>query len=606
MSKLNMAELLAAARAKKGEPSLPFTPDINTTKEEAVKQVEELIETRTKELTLAEKLAVIRAKKAEKETPKAAFIPSSKPTTPAPTGDATGMSGEAITYNPQQNRFIELIASGQSVVLIGSAGTGKTTSSQGGIKALVQSGIVPVLQAENHKHLQDGASGVLIISYTRRAVNNIRKVQSAEFKSNCLTAHKLLEYAPEYYEMEDEATGTSKRTMRFIPSRDASNPLPSTIHTIIVEEASMMSLDLYNEIDAACLHEVQWVFIGDIQQLPPIFGPAILGFKLLELPVVELKEVYRQALKSPIIRLAQRVLSGKPILPEEFLSWKEETKDGALTIHPWKKKLSPENALITLAAFFKQAIEKDIYSPHEDMILIPYNKACGTLELNKNIANFLARRREAFTFEIMAGFNKLYFSSGDKVMYDREDAEIIDIESNPTYSGGKIQPESRTLDYWGYNPNLQAEDKFGFSTLADTDIDLLLASVASDSEDRTTQASHKVVVRLVDTGAEITLSKASEINKLLHSYALTVHKSQGSEWRKVFFLLHHSHATMLQRELVYTGITRAREELYIICEPESLKKGIINQKIKGTTLEEKADYFKGKLLTARIKRGNES
>lgn len=600
MSKLNMAELLAKARAAKKEGQVekpPFTPDTEDNK--SLAKLKDVLNSETpKKPTLAQKLAALRAKnkpatptklELDTETKKILGIEDTQTT------QATGMSGEEITYNREQLQFIKLISFGESCVLIGSAGTGKTTSSQGGIKELVMSGIVPILQAENHKHLKDGSSGIIIISYTRRAVNNIRKVQSAEFKNNCLTAHKLLEYAPVYYELYDELTGTERRTMRFEPSRNASNPIPSTVHTIIVEEASMMSLDLFNEIEAACPHKVQWIFIGDIQQLPPIFGPAILGFKLLELPVVELKEVYRQALKSPIIRLAQRILSGKPIPVEEFDDWKEDGVDGALTIHPWRKKLSPENACLTLAAFFKAAIEKGIYDPYEDMILMPFNKACGTLELNKSIANFLARKKQVFTYEIMAGFNKVYFSEGDKVMYDREDAEIISIEPNPTYSGARVQPHSLTLDYWGFNPNLMKDSQDGFDASSEEDIDFLLAAVASDSEDRVTQASHKVVVRLQDTGAEITLSKAAEINALLHSYALTVHKAQGSEWRKVFFLLHQSHATMLQRELLYTGVTRAREELYIICEPESLTKGILSQKIKGSTLAEKAEYFKGKL-----------
>jgi len=51
---------------------------------------------------------------------------------------------------------------------------------------------------------------------------------------------------------------------------------------------------------------------------------------------------------------------------------------------------------------------------------------------------------------------------------------------------------------------------------------------------------------------------------------------------------------MLQRELLYTAITRARESLYVICEPNTFEKGVLSQKIKGTTLAEKAEYFKGK------------
>jgi ATP-dependent exoDNAse (exonuclease V) alpha subunit len=52
---------------------------------------------------------------------------------------------------------------------------------------------------------------------------------------------------------------------------------------------------------------------------------------------------------------------------------------------------------------------------------------------------------------------------------------------------------------------------------------------------------------------------------------------------------------MLQRELLYTAVTRAKKELYVICEPDAFEKGVRAQRIKGTTLAEKAEYFKGKL-----------
>jgi len=501
----------------------------------------------------------------------------------------TGMHGEVINYNSQQQEFIDTVSTGKSAVLIGAAGTGKTTCSQGGIQAIIASGLSAPLQADGHSHLVDGGAGIIIISYTRRAVNNIRKVQSKDMQNNCITGHKLLEYQPEYYEVEDPETGLTRNTMRFLPARNASNPLPESISTIIVEEASMLSVEFYAEIEAALMHEVQWIFIGDIQQLPPVFGSAILGFKMLELPVVELTQVYRQALESPIIRLAHRVLSGKPIPLAEYADWATPNQ---LTLHPWKKPLSAEHAAMTLGAFFKSAIDKGVYAPSEDMILIPYNKACGTIEINKIIANHIARKYNLMTYEVMAGFNKHYFSEGDKVLYDREDAEIVEILPNPAYTGGKVQPPSRTLDYWGHNPNIGNESSFqAYDT---EDVDFLLDAVAA-TEDRVTQASHKIVVKLLDTEQVITVYKSADVNALLHSYALTVHKSQGSEWRKVFFCLHQSHSSMVQRELLYTGITRAREELYVICEPTTFTKGILSQRIKGNTLAEKAIFFKGKL-----------
>ena len=95
-------------------------------------------------------------------------------------------------------------------------------------------------------------------------------------------------------------------------------------------------------------------------------------------------------------------------------------------------------------------------------------------------------------------------------------------------------------------------------------------------------------------GEEISLSKAAELNSLLLGYCLTVHKSQGSEWRKVYCIFHQSHNTMIARELLYTAITRAREECYIICEPDTFEKGITRQKVPGDTIEAKAIYFQGK------------
>jgi len=503
---------------------------------------------------------------------------------------ATGMGGELITYNHKQRKFIDLVASGASCVLIGAAGTGKTTGTQGGAQALIATGLARPIESDGHKHLKDGTPGIVFISYTRRAVNNIRKVQSEDLKNNCITAHKLLEYAPRYFEVFDPETGISKKTMQFVPMRNSDNLLPPTITTIIVEEASMLSTEYYNQILSALGHKVQWIFIGDLNQLPPVFGPAILGFKLLKLPVVELTEVYRQALDSPIIRLAHRIISGKPIPLKEFESWHTSNK---LTIHSWKKRLSPDNAVRTLGAFFNKAYDIGAYNPETDMILLPYNKSCGTIELNKHIANHIARVANAVTYEIMAGFSKHYFSEGDYVLYDKEDAIITDIEYNSIYTGAKIQPESRFLDYWGTNQKPKDTEDSNRQKEQEQDIDELLKQIAG-SEDRVTQASHKITIKLLDTLTYKTVSKAADINNLLHSNSLTVHKAQGSEWRKVFVCLHQSHAAMLTRELLYTAVTRAREELYIICEPDSLVKGIENQKIKGETLAEKAEFFKGK------------
>jgi exodeoxyribonuclease V alpha subunit len=509
-----------------------------------------------------------------------------------------GMHGEGITYNKEQQEFITLATTRKSAILVGAAGTGKTTCTRGAITSLIQSGTIPFMTS-GHKYLPEGTPGIVLCSFTRRAVGNLRKAMPIDLKGNCITIHKLLEYQPVYYEVFDEVAGEYRKTMRFEATRNSFNPLSSSIRTIVIDESSMVSVELFQEILNALpsLQNVQFIFIGDIQQLPPVFGSAILGYKMLELPCIELTQVYRQALESPIIRLAHRILSGNPIPLEEYTS-PEFKVDQKLTIHPWKKRINADNALVTLAGFFKKALDTKAYDPEEDMILIPFNKACGTIELNKHIANHLARTQQRVTHEVIAGFNKHYFSVGDKVLYEREDAEIVGISLNGIYSGANYLPASTTLDYWGYDSGTPGEHTHHLSNeeahrTIDDILDAMAANVGEDGEERVRQASHVLTLRILETDQEVKVDSAAGINNLLLSYALTVHKSQGSEWRKVFLLLHQSHATMIQRELLYTGVTRAREELYVICEPDTFTKGILNQRIKGNTLAEKAEFFKG-------------
>lgn len=513
--------------------------------------------------------------------------------------ETTDKYGNSITYNSKQQEFINLASSGESCILIGAAGTGKTTCMKGTVTALIQNGLAGLLDAEDHKHLRSSSPGIVVCAYTRRAVANIRRNMPMDMQDNCITIHKLLEYQPVYYEQMDAATGENKNKRVFEPTRNRLHPIPPSVHTIIFEESSMIGTDLYQEVIDACPHNPQLIFLGDIQQLPPVFGPAILGFKLLTLPVVELSEVYRQALESPIISLAHRILSGNPIPPTEFSQWNHP---GKMKIHPWAKKINHETALATVNLFFcgsedgkhPGAIASGIYNPEEDIILLPFNEAFGTIELNKHIANYLARKRGAMTHEIVAGFNRYYLSPGDKILFDKEDATVLKIEKNPAYSGAPYASASLTLDYWGHDP-IHAPHPTTSDEENQEAIDFMLNQAAASGEDRVRQCSHLLTIQMNDSEKTITVSKAAEVNSLLLGYCLTVHKSQGSEWRRVFFITHQSHATMLQRELLYTAITRAREEILIICEPEMFTKGIMSQRVKGNTLAEKAEFFKGKI-----------
>lgn len=531
-------------------------------------------------------------------------IPSEQILNPIQSEISNLFQQDGITYNAAQTEFITKLSKGQSCVLIGAAGTGKTTCTKAGLRALIQSGKVPVYTNDGHKHLQNATHGIIICAFTRRAVANIKKGMPSDLQASCLTVHAALEYAPEYYEIQDPITGDYKTTMRFSPTRNKHRPLDETIQYCILEESSMLGVELFEQLKEALHPSCKFVFLGDIQQLPPVFGSAILGYKMLELPVIQLTEVYRQALDSPIISLAHRILSGTEMHLAEMQEWNEKHKTKGLTFHPIQKKTHPEHLLPKIAAFFKKQIADGLFDIEQDVILTPFNKALGTLEINKEIADFLTKKRKAPTYEIIAGFHKLYFAVGDKVLHEKEDAEIIAINRNGLYFGNKNpRKESLTLDRWGFDlekgSDLEGLEEDDFATGMSVDqIDNMLSLMSASEEDqkeRKQEASHCITIRMLADGEEITLSKSSEIHALLLGYCLTVHKSQGSEFRKVYLLLHHSHNNMIARELIYTAVTRAKQELYIICEKDTFARGISKQKVPGDTIAEKAEHFKGKL-----------
>jgi len=495
---------------------------------------------------------------------------------------------QGIIYNEQQLAIIQMAQALRSCVLIGAAGTGKTTTMKAVLTGLIQTYALPTMDdVASHKHLKAAQAhpGIMICSYTRRAVANIRKNLPVDLQANCVTLHAALEYGPVYYDIVDEATGGMRSTMRFEASRNALRFISHDIRVVVFEEASMIGTDIHQQIIDALPPGVMCIYLGDIQQLPPVFGKAVLGYKMRELPLVELTHVYRQALDSPIISLAHRILSGK-VIPSQELKTLANDK---LHIRVIEKKLRAEDITPRMAAFLIKQYDAGLLNFTDSTVLIPFNKGLGTLEINRHIATHIARKEGAVVHEVIAGFNKHYFRIGERVLYNKEDAIVTDIVHNGSYAGKRPQPASDKLDYWG---DTLSNEKVHWEDTVE-DVDSTLSALTADKEERKAAASHSIKLRLEHSAEEISLDSAAEINATLLGYSITVHKSQGSEWRKVYLILHQSHATMLSRELLYTAVTRAKEELYIVCESDTFVKGINNQRIPGNTLEEKIRNFIG-------------
>lgn len=508
-----------------------------------------------------------------------------------------------MEFNPEQLAAIELGLQGKSFCLIGAAGTGKTTVTQELIARLQRAAHMRPL-ADSTKHLTSGAPGIVICGFTNKAVNNIRKKLPANLQGHCITIHKLLEYAPTYYEVVDDE-GQMKTTMRFEPSRFAGNPLPH-ISTIIFEESSMIGTDLYKQVLEALPRPAatQFIFLGDLNQIPPVFGPSILGFKLAELLTVELTHVYRQALESPIISLATAIRTASSDVPINLLTTVKTDKGehGNLTIHPWKKRIDKDSAIVVMKNFLNKMIDSKEYDPKEDMILCPFNKSFGTIELNKIIADKLAKDSGSTVYEVIARYTKSYWSIGDRVLVDRHEAVITKITNTVGYIGKLPRTESKTLDRWGFDPESDTPTN---ELTADQILNVLDTLGGSEDDEAKNLASHTITVYFPDLDESRDLNTAGEINSMLLGYCLTIHKSQGSEWQRVFLFLHDSHATMISRELVYTAVTRSRHSLYIVCEGNtsgkmnSLQRAASRPIIPGITLQEKIAYFADKANSMR-------
>jgi len=384
----------------------------------------------------------------------------------------------------------------------------------------------------------------------------------------------------------------------------------------------MVGTDLHQKLLEALPdpEKVQFIFLGDLNQLPPIFGPSILGFSLLDRPTVELTHVYRQALESPIITLAHQIREGRGFI-DRFNKTGRLTEEGYIddrgehgkvVIRPWKKKLESAAATQTmLRAFLIPLVTDPNYDFEQSVIMCPFNKSFGTVDLNLGLADALGKQRGAEVWEVIARYQKSYWAVGDRVLVDRREALITRIEPTPGYDGPITELPSCDMDRWGrivgahsdHNPTATEEE---IKRLQNEKAEDILSSLVVGGDDEQTKnlASHTITVQFIDDGKELALSTAGAINAMQFSYVLTIHKSQGSEWKKVYLLLHYSHNTMISRELLYTAVTRARHELTVICEPDrgtgskhipnTITRGAANPEIKGVSLQEKAAYFQAK------------
>ncbi len=300
--------------------------------------------------------------------------------------------------------------------------------------------------------------------------------------------------------------------------RNATNPLEAD--GVIVDEASMVDLRLMAALLEAIPPGGRLVMVGDDHQLPAVGAGQVLGDLIRSgaVDVVRLQEIYRQAAGSGIIVNAHRIDAGTmPISAErEHRDWERELRE-----RPGLRPKRPEPALdfflveredpLELQAALLQAVTERLprrgFDPMQDVqVLAPIHRGeLGTVVLNRRLQASL--NPQGRTLE--AG--KFVFRLGDRVIQTRNNyqTEVFNGEV------GRV---------------LQVEDGglvVGFE------------------------------------GRQVSLS-GEQLREVEPAYAITVHKSQGSEYPAVVIALHGSHRVMLRRNLLYTAVTRAESFCCII------------------------------------------
>lgn len=541
-------------------------------------------------------------------------------------------------FDPSQLAAVEGLINSTHGCLTGAAGTGKTTTTKKLVDELLHSttltreidlntyfkkgGSTPVDDDDDYEITEQFVPSVVMCTFTGKASQQIKKNFPRAWHGNIMTIHRMLAYAPEWYEDMDE-DGDLVNKMRFVPTYTAMNKMPWDI--IIMDEAGMNSIDLWLEVLAAMKPGCRVYMIGDINQLPPVHGRSVFGFALSQWPSYELTTIHRQVGENnSIVDNAWRILKGltpKDDSPEHLtlnLIDKTATVEALnfmVTNPDWKSLMlevpaEPGMASKRIRQVLK-LLQDRFYDPIRDVVITAINgydtssgRSLGQIPMNMELALSLNQNPDRFVID--GGRVTQNFAVGDKVMATKNDHQvgitngmmgiIIGIEEHPGYSGDKAR-YGRVEDVANFMAEMADAEDHEFT------LDELSESYDEQEEGREKEkgrrdagpSSHIVTVRFgtEDHAFEISFSSKAEVGSLSTAYVVTCHKMQGGEAPIVFVICHHSHKQMLYREWLYTGWTRASGKIILLYTPFGLRNALNKQRIKGKNLAEKIQSFLG-------------
>ncbi|MBM4342840.1 MAG: ATP-dependent RecD-like DNA helicase [Deltaproteobacteria bacterium] len=338
-----------------------------------------------------------------------------------------------------------------------------------------------------------------------------------------------------------EAAGLQAKTLHRLLAIDPGRPdagrgkVAIEADLVIVDEASMVDAALMAQLLGALPEHARLVLVGDADQLPSVGPGAVLADLLAcaEVPRVRLDQVFRQAEASRIVRAAHAILAGQvpdsaPAGGDFFVVARDE----------------PAAIADTVLKVVLERLPRLGFDPKTDVqVLAPMHKgALGVAELNLRLRELLNPDGETAIGAMRVG---------DKVLQLRNDYRL-------DLSNGDIGVVVGT-------------------TAVEVDDDDAAGDADDEQDDDSAPAAPATLPALVVRfGDRLVDYPAPLLENLTLAYAITVHKSQGSEYPAVVLPVHSSQWAMLQRNLIYTAITRARRFCVLVGQDRAIRRAAAN------------------------------
>lgn len=398
-----------------------------------------------------------------------------------------GINKFPIEISDEQRQAIEMAVEHPCSVITGGPGTGKTTIIKLAIDIFLGAG-----------------KRVMLCAPTGRAAK--RMSQAADYEAT--TIHRLLEY-----------TGDG----RFM--RDEENPLDADV--LIIDEMSMVDIDLMHRLMSAVPNGAKLIFIGDADQLMSVGAGNVLRDMISSecVPTMRLSHVYRQGDGSGIVMAAHSINNGQ--MPQL-------SSEGDFVFVDID---NPRELLAKLLQYFrvmKNRVGREELFDYQ--VLSPSKKGdLGTVNLNRELQKILNPEND----DDERRMGETVFRTSDKIMQIKNNYNIEWVDEDGIEDCGVFNGDVGTI----------------------TDIRV---------------GAEMVNVRF-DDGKRVEYPFA-DLDQIIHAYAMTVHKSQGSEFDTVLMVL-NAPVPLLTRNLLYTAVTRAKKKMYLLGSRDTLKRMIDNNRV---------------------------